>query len=374
MTPLHITNPLFFESPKFLQPSITIEAVERTRNHLKRIFDNQKPRRKIKQYVTVDSNDDSLISSGSSSCISDYNCDDDDVFIVDHADGELNRGTLEIWTQKKSIFNRREKIRKIKKYKKNEKILYNSSFFRSLDEADQQNTVSSIRINENEHLTMSEPNSQQNTAEHNFSITCDEGETQCATQCVTTSTPVKSTLLKESNDTNITFSSPIVNCELVEIFDTYENMKVQCIEERGPVETEIIDHVDITNVYEDIHLEDHGTGDCSIALEESSPRSNSIRSRLSSNSSMNRSRLNSNSTAVRGTSVSSEYSFRMLAGDNNNETSKWESNSAIAEEFSKIDFDHTVYLFEDEYVIIDYHNDQIFCRDQKSSSLLLFVQ
>lgn len=289
-------------------------------------------------YVSVNSE-----SSNSECGRDDSECSED---IVDHLDGQLNRGTLEIWTQKKNLYNRREKIRKIKKYETEKKILHNSSLFRFLGMSDMvSNDVSSL---------------------NNIERLEDSDWVRNSQKYISTSTPVKSSdstavgfKLKSIDDEN-----PILlNCEIVEIFDTFEKTKVQCIEESGPVETEIIDCVDINNVYEDIHLEDHGIDDQEIVFDHCHKKSS-------------RSPLNSTSSLLRG-STSSEFSFHTSVNENNNSKhNKWDTNSTIAEEYSKpMSMTNTCSSFmEDDYVIIDYENNHIVCRDSKSSSLLLFMQ
>lgn len=81
-----------------------------------------------------------------------------------------------------------------------------------------------------------------------------------------TSTPKKpiNTQVSSSSNLSITHDNSTTRSmstnsayEIVEIFDKFENMQIQTVEESGAVETEYLDFVNIRKVYETIDLEDH---------------------------------------------------------------------------------------------------------------------
>ena len=170
-----------------------VEQVKETKRQLEFIETRRQSRRKIKPYLAYDNEEenDGNDSGQSSDYDSDYTSDEEsdyyttteteqsdnnesereesdgnngEPYIVDHATGEINRGTLEIWKlNTDSPVGKR--IRKIKRYGGRARILYDATFMRTLEmeEArkytggDESQTVlvdNSLEINDNENRNM----------------------------------------------------------------------------------------------------------------------------------------------------------------------------------------------------------------------------
>lgn len=285
-------------------------------------------RRKIKPYLQLDDldeeDDDERDSDDYTS--SEYEYDSDEYSgeeeeeslentIVDHGTGELNRGTLEIWTlHRTSPICRRKRIRKIKRYDR-ERVLYDESLLQEDEEGiESEDSNTNMSINETKleiNVNKQNTNMKLEKDQHNRSLS-----------------------------------------EYEEVFDTVVETQIETIEEQGPVETVVFNEVFINSILESIEVEEHGklSSEGEIIIPSPSPRQMS---------------RTISSTSSNGFLSPLPDGFHFTA----NTTSPTVKNDVVdgytISTTNVVDFD--------EYVVIDIINNNIKCRDRTSTSLFVYM-
>ncbi|XP_066919548.1 uncharacterized protein [Clytia hemisphaerica] len=381
------------------QKSITTAEVKETTRQLSIIEERRKSRRRIKPYLQFDEDND-LSDEGTLSDSSYYSysseeysseeetlSEEDEDTIKDHATGELNRGTLEIWKLNfESPHGKR--IRKIKKYGREERIIYDESYMRNLENGTEGNIyeIAPVVAHPSELLTKASESRTSPDTETNSTGTADYSSGQASEEMAFAG-----------------FNSKVVDeehlgtaIEYEEVFDTIVCTKVETIvESPGPLETVYMNEVRINSICEDVveidendspssanHLLSNklGTNPIQFNISKANQTSPGLFERANQNGRI----FNFDSSLVKPKPTANRklvFDVKDLQRtnqntyfNNNNDTVNYNTKSYIMTGKDVVSRQNeSENINWEDYVIIDLENANIKCRDRDSTSVFLYI-